>query len=206
MAQLRDAATMPQAFRALLEDLSIFLAIEATRTLATLPSSITTPLAVCEGRRLASTPVVAPVLRAGLGLLPGFLRLLPTATIAHLGFYRDEQSLAAVPYYANLPDALADRPVFLLDPMLATGNSAQAAIALLTTHGATSITLVSLVAAQAGIDALEKAYPHLDIIVAAVDPSLNDHGYIVPGLGDAGDRQFATDRSTPVRPYAPGLG
>ena len=130
--------------------------------------------------------------------MPGFLRLLPGATIAHLGFFRDPQTLSAVPYYANLPDVIAGRHIFLLDPMLATGNSAQAAIALLQAQGATMITLVTLLATHQGIDTVIAEHPHVEIITAAIDPELDDHGYIVPGLGDAGDRQFATDRSTPV--------
>lgn len=198
MLRIRDVATSMETFRALLDDLSLLLAVEATRNLTTIEINVMTPLATCTGRQLSVQPVLAPVLRAGLGFMPGFLRILPRATIAHLGFFRDPQTLQAVPYYANLPDALAQRPVFILDPMLATGNSAQAAIALLQDHGATNITLVVLLAAQPGIDAIVKAHPDVHIVVAAIDPELNDHGYIVPGLGDAGDRQFGSDRSVPL--------
>jgi uracil phosphoribosyltransferase len=198
VAQLRDAAIETQQFRALLEDVSIFLAVEATRTLPTKATPITTPVASCVGRRLTGKPIIAPIMRAGLGLLPGFQRMLPNATIAHLGFFRNPATLEAVPYYANLPDSLVGREIFVLDPMLATGHSASAALTLLEAHGAVALTFVSLVASKSGIDALQARFPTLHIVTAAIDEQLNDHGYIVPGLGDAGDRLFGTDHSVPI--------
>jgi uracil phosphoribosyltransferase len=141
---------------------------------------------------------VAPILRAGLGLLPGFLAVVDDAVVAHLGFYRDPKTLAAVPYYANLPDDLAERDVFVLDPMLATGNSGSAALATLAQRGAKKPTFVCIIAAPEGIATLARAHPGVRIVTAAVDERLNDHGYIVPGLGDAGDRMFGSTSSVPV--------
>ena len=141
---------------------------------------------------------MAPILRAGLGLLPGFLAVVDDAVVAHLGFYRDPKTLAAIPYYANLPDDLAERDVFVLDPMLATGNSGSAALETLAQRGAKKPTFVCIIASPEGIATLTRAHPGVRIVTAAIDERLNDHGYIVPGLGDAGDRMFGSTSSVPV--------
>lgn len=198
LARLRDRDTPVAAFRKLVEETGVLLAYEATRRLATTAGEVRTPLAPAPVRRIAHAPVLVPILRAGLGLLPGFLELLVEAEVAHVGFYRDPATLAAVPYYANLPDRLDERAVFVLDPMLATGNSGIAALRLLAPRGARDATFVSVIAAPEGIAALGAAFPDVRIVTAAVDARLNDHGYIVPGLGDAGDRMFGSASSLPL--------
>lgn len=198
LARLRERTTPTPVFRTLVEELGVFLAYEATRSLALRDAAIETPIQPMTARRLASRPIVAPILRAGLGLLPGFLSVIDDAVIAHLGFYRDPQSLAAIPYYANLPDELTDREVFVVDPMLATGNSGSAAVAMLESRGARNITFVCIIAAPEGVRTLLDAHPTIRIIAGALDTKLNDHGYIIPGLGDAGDRMFGSTSSVPV--------
>jgi uracil phosphoribosyltransferase len=198
LARLRDKQTPTPVFRTLVEELGLFLAYEATRGLALYATTVETPITTAGVQRIAPRPVVAPILRAGLGLLPGFLDVVDDASIAHLGFYRDPQTLAAIPYYANLPDDLAERDVFVVDPMLATGHSGTAAVTMLAGRGATNVTFVSIIAAPAGIATLLGAHPTLRIVTAAIDEKLNDHGYIVPGLGDAGDRMFGSSSSVPV--------
>lgn len=198
LARLRDAATPTPIFRRLVEELGAFVAYEATRTLALVSSEVTTPVAPAAGLRIAARPVVAPILRAGLGLLPGFLGVVDDAVVAHLGFFRDPETLAAVPYYANLPDRLDGATVFALDPMLATGHSAAAAFDVLAGRGALAPTLLCLIAAPEGIAHLRKTHPLARIVTCAVDERLNDHGYIVPGLGDAGDRMFGSASSLPA--------
>lgn len=198
LARLRDHATPTPVFRRLLEELGLLLAYEATRDLATQRSEVQTPLALASERRIATRPVVAPILRAGLGLLPGFLSVIDDAVVAHLGFYRDPSTLEAIPYYANLPDDLSARDVFVVDPMLATGNSGSAALGVLASRGAARLSFVCAIAAPAGIATLHAAFPDVRIVTAAVDERLNEHGYIVPGLGDAGDRMFGSTSSVPV--------
>jgi uracil phosphoribosyltransferase len=198
LARLRDAATPTPVFRKLVEELGLFLAYEATRGLALAPATVQTPVGTAHVRRIATRPVVAPILRAGLGLLPGFLNVIDDASIAHLGFYRDPETLAAIPYYANLPDDLAQRDVFVVDPMLATGHSGTAALTTLAGRGAQNVTFVSIIAATAGISTLLAAHPTARVVTGAIDERLNDHGYIVPGLGDAGDRMFGSSSSVPV--------
>ena len=198
LARLRDRDTTTPVFRTLIEELGTFLAYEATRTLPMRDERVATPLIETTARRIATRPVVAPVLRAGLGLLPGFLSVIDDAVVAHLGFYRDPESLRPVPYYANVPTELADRHVFVLDPMLATGNSGVAAIDALVERGAKSISLVCVIAAPEGVRTIQSAHPDVQIVTAAVDEGLNDHAYIVPGLGDAGDRMFGSVTSVPA--------
>jgi uracil phosphoribosyltransferase len=198
LARLRERSTPTPVFRALIEELGTFLAYEATRTLPMREERITTPLIETTARRIATRPVVAPVLRAGLGLLPGFLSVIDDAVVAHLGFYRDPQSLQPIPYYANVPPELADRHVYVLDPMLATGNSGVAAIDALAERGARTITFVCVIAAPEGVAHLQAAHPGVRIVTAALDAGLNDHAYIVPGLGDAGDRMFGSLTSVPA--------
>ena len=185
-------------FRELVVQIGTFLAYEATRTLPTRDERVETPLIETTAKRIATRPVVAPILRAGLGLLPGFLQVVDDAVVAHLGFYRDPQSLRPVPYYANVPPDLGDRRVFLLDPMLATGNSGVAALDELAARGARDVTFICLIAAPEGIRNVHGAHPHVTIVTCAVDAGLNDHGYIVPGLGDAGDRMFGSLTSVPA--------
>jgi uracil phosphoribosyltransferase len=159
---------------------------------------VTTPITETVAARIATRPVAAPILRAGLGLLPGFLDVIDDAVVAHLGFYRDPQTLQPVPYYANVPDDLSKRHVYILDPMLATGNSGAAAIDALVTRGASDVTFISLIAAPEGVQRIHQAHPAVKIVTGALDERLNDHGYIVPGLGDAGDRMFGSTSSVPV--------
>jgi len=198
LTRLRDGVAPPALFRRLLEELGTFLAYEATRVLATQPVEVRTPLGPAAGRRFAGRPVAAPILRAGLGLLPGFLTVIEEAVVAHLGFFRDPDTLAAIPYYANLPDDLSGRDVFVLDPMLATGHTAAAAIGFLAARGARDPWLLCAIAAPEGLAHLLEAHPGAQIVTAAIDHGLNEHGYILPGLGDAGDRMFGSASSLPA--------
>ncbi|HEY9179797.1 MAG TPA: uracil phosphoribosyltransferase [Candidatus Baltobacteraceae bacterium] len=198
LARLRDRDTSTPVFRKLLEELGAFLAYEATRDLPMRDEDVVTPVAPMIARRIATRPVVAPILRAGLGLLPGFMAVIDDAVVAHLGFYRDPRTLQPVPYYANVPDDLSERHVFVLDPMLATGNSGAAAIDALATRGASEVTFISLIAAPEGVRTIHAAHPTVRIVTGSLDERLNDHGYIVPGLGDAGDRMFGSTSSVPV--------
>ena len=193
LALLRDVKTPGSLFRKVIEELGLLLAVEATRHLTTEPVAVETPLERTQGRRLSSLdPVLVPVLRAGLGLLPPFLQLLPTAKVGHLGLYRDHDTLVPVPYYRNFPPLLEQRFVFVLDPMLATGGSASEAVRQLKMAGAKTIALCSVIAAPEGIQRLQNDHPDLHLVVAALDRQLNDKAYILPGLGDAGDRLFGT--------------
>ena len=190
---LRDVKTPGSLFRKVVEELGLILAVESTRHLATEVVAIETPMERTKGRRLPSLdPVLVPVLRAGLGLLAPFLQLLPTAKVGHLGLYRDHDSLVPVPYYRNFPPLLDEREVFVLDPMLATGGSASEAVRQLKAAGAKRITFASVLAAPEGIKRLQEDHPDLRIVVGAVDRQLNEKAYILPGLGDAGDRLFGT--------------
>lgn len=190
---LRDRKTSGSQFRLLVEELGLLLAVEATRILPTEPVAIETPMERTQARRLLPLdPVLVPVLRAGLGLVPPFLQLLPTAKVGHLGLYRDHNTLVPVPYYRNFPPILEERHVFVLDPMLATGGSASEAVRQLKSAGAKTITLASLIAAPEGVQRVTDDHPDLRVVVAAMDRCLNERGYILPGLGDAGDRLFGT--------------
>ncbi len=193
LSLIRDRKTSGSLFRSLIEEVGLILATESTRGLPVESMVVETPLERTSTLRLKSLdPVLVPVLRAGLGLLPSFLKLLPTAKVGHLGLYRDHDSLVPVPYYRNFPPLLEDRPVFVLDPMLATGGSASEAVRQLKGAGAVNLTLVALLAAPEGLERLIGDHPDLTIVVAAVDRQLNEKGYILPGLGDAGDRLFGT--------------
>ena len=192
LSALRAQDTATDEFRRNLQNLSILLLAEASRSWATFPVEVETPLRSCAGAALARPVAFVPILRAGLGMLDGMLRVLPDAPVGHLGLYRDEATLRPVTYYSRLPKNVDEATVLLLDPMLATGQSAAAAVSILKSHGAHSITFVSVVACPAGIAHLQHAHPEVPIITAAIDPELNNVGYIVPGLGDAGDRYFGT--------------
>ena len=192
MSVLRDKTTATVQFRRTLEQIAILLLTEVSKKWPTHAVEIKTPLAAMRGASLARPVVFAPILRAGLGLLEGMLRVMPDAEIGHIGLYRDEVTLRPVNYYCRLPAGLAESQVVLLDPMLATGGSAIAALHLLAARGAERIRLVNLVAAPEGIRNVRKHFPNLPIFTAAIDSHLNSKAYIVPGLGDAGDRLFGT--------------
>jgi uracil phosphoribosyltransferase len=172
----------------------MILAYEAMRTLRTDEIEVETPLEGARGIKLADEVVIVAILRAGLGLVDGFLRLVPDARVGHLGMYRDEEALRPVGYYENIPAGVEDAEVFVVDPMLATGGSSVQAIGRLKRAGARRISFVCLVAAPEGVKALHAAHPEVPILTAALDRELDDNGYIRPGLGDAGDRIFGTDR------------
>ncbi|MBC5810283.1 MAG: uracil phosphoribosyltransferase [Candidatus Eremiobacteraeota bacterium] len=198
LARIRDKATPTPVFRRLVEEIGVFLAYEATRHLTMRDLTVATPLEPAKARRIAHPPVVAPVLRSGLGLLPGFLSVVDDAVVAHLGFFRDPETLAAIPYYANLPEDLTGSSVFVIDPMLATGHSGAAALDVLAARGAAEMHFLCTIAAPAGIAYIHSKHPTVRIVTCAVDERLNDHGYIVPGLGDAGDRMFGSASSLPM--------
>jgi uracil phosphoribosyltransferase len=192
LGRMRDAATPNKEFRELCAELAMLLAWPATADLEVTETQVATPLAWATAKSIKSVPLLVPILRAGLGLIPGFYALLPQATVAHIGIYRDPDTLEAVPYYFNLPEQLHGRRIFILDPMLATGASAIASVELLAEHGAEveDIRYICVIAAPEGLKALFGRYPALGVYACAVDRHLNDHGYIIPGLGDAGDRLF----------------
>ena len=180
-------------FRSLVEELANLLTYEATRDLPVEPMEITTPLQQMTGVSVSGKKVaVVPILRAGLGMVDGVLRMVPVARIGHIGLYRDEETLEPVTYYEKLPDDMAHRDVLLLDPMLATGGSVTVAVDQVKAAGATSIKLLAILAAPEGIARLQADHPDVDIYVAGIDERLNEKGYICPGLGDAGDRLFGT--------------
>jgi uracil phosphoribosyltransferase len=189
---MRDRNTGHGEFRQALFEASAILAVEAARDLPVTSVSVETPLEPAEGSRLPSEITIVPVLRAGLGMVDGFLRLLPGARVGHVGVYRDEQEHHPVDYYSRLPDGLADSHVFLVDPMLATGGSAVHALDQLRAAGAQQLALVCLVVAPEGLAAVEEHHPDVPIWTAAVDRELDENAYIRPGLGDAGDRVFGT--------------
>jgi uracil phosphoribosyltransferase len=192
LAELRDARTDPERFRALANRISVLLGAEALRDVPTVDGIVQTPLGPSPTRRLAGDVVIAPVLRAGLGMLPGMLELVPNARVGHLGLQRDERTAVASQYYAKLPPDIEDSYVLLIDPMLATGGSAVAALDVLSQAGAKHLRLVCIVAAPEGVAAVERAYPAVPIFTPVVDRELNAHKFIVPGLGDFGDRLFGT--------------
>jgi len=189
---LRDRTTEPKVFRELVRELSWLLGYEAMADLSTEPYRLETPLEPMNGARLATKVGLVPVLRAGLGMVEAMLELMPMAEVWHIGLYRDERTLKPVEYYNKLPDAATVQVCLILDPMLATGGSSAATVDILKAWGAIRIKQVSLIAAPEGIATLNAAHPDVEIHVAAVDRQLNERGYILPGLGDAGDRQFGT--------------
>jgi uracil phosphoribosyltransferase len=192
LTELRDSATEPRKFRALLNEIAGLMVYEVTRSWPTRPHPIRTPMEPMTGHVLARPVTLVPILRAGLGMADGVLRLLPDARLGHLGVRRDEATLQPIAYYQKLPPDIADTEVLLIDPMLATGGSGAAAVSHLRRAGVTSMRFVCLVAAPEGIRALHAQHPDVPIFTAAIDRQLNDKGYILPGLGDAGDRLFGT--------------
>ncbi len=191
---LRDKDTPHRVFRETMTDAALILGYEAMRGLRGADVEIETPLERTPGLKLADEVFVIAILRAGLGLVDGFLRLVPEARVGHLGMYRDEEALRPVGYYENIPSGVEDAEVFVVDPMLATGGSGVQAIARMKRAGARRIHFVCLVAAPEGVAALREAHPDVSIVTAAIDRELDETGYIRPGLGDAGDRIFGTDR------------
>ncbi len=192
LTRLRDVNTKNHNFRLLLEELTALMVYEITRDYPLRNVEVTTPLEMMTGKVLDTPVVLVPILRAGTGMLGGVLNLVPTARVGHIGLYRDPETLQPVEYYAKLPQAIREAQVILVDPMLATGGSAIVGIDILKREGARKIQFLCLVAAPEGVDAFSKAHPDVPIYTAALDRELNDHGYILPGLGDAGDRIFGT--------------
>ena len=192
LTRLRDQRTQPQEFRRVLGEVAALLLYEATRSLGVRPVSVRTPLASARGARLEREVVLVPVLRAGLGMLEGMVQLIPNARVGFIGLKREETTLHAHSYHQSLPKNLGRCEVILIDPMLATGGSAVAALDLLAAQGTRHVRLVNLVAAPEGIRRVRKTYPQFPIFTAAIDRRLNEKGYILPGLGDAGDRLFGT--------------
>jgi uracil phosphoribosyltransferase len=190
---LRDKTTPTQVFRQLVDELTLLLTYEATKDMATEESEIETPLERATVQRISGKKVaVCPILRAGVGMLDGVLSLISGARVGFIGLYRNEETLEPVEYYVKLPQDIAERDVLILDPMLATGNSTAAAVAAVKRAGAHSIRLIAIIAAPEGIERLQSEHPDVAIVVAAIDRELNERGYIVPGLGDAGDRLYGT--------------
>ena len=197
LALLRDVHTQPGLFRQVVGEIGTLLAYEATDNLRVRPVQITTPVAPMTGAEMAEPlPIVVPILRAGLGMLNGMMKLMPTAEVGFLGMVRDESSLVATTYADRIPHDIHDRQVFVLDPMLATGGTLVAAIELLLERGARDVTAICLLAAPEGLQRLQEAFAHRDVdvtvVTAALDERLNEKGYIVPGLGDAGDRLYGS--------------
>ncbi|MGN1370216.1 MAG: uracil phosphoribosyltransferase [Aristaeellaceae bacterium] len=190
---MRQSSTGPKEFRELLEEISMLMVYEVTRDLPTVDVEIETPICKTTQKMLAGKKLgIVPILRAGLGMVDGIMNLVPACRIGHIGLYRDPETLEPVEYYCKLPADAEERELLLLDPMLATGGSASDAITLIKKRGCKHIRLVNLIAAPEGIAKVQQDHPDVDIYVAGLDEHLNDHGYIVPGLGDAGDRLFGT--------------
>ncbi|MEK3978754.1 uracil phosphoribosyltransferase [Psychrobacillus sp. FSL K6-2836] len=193
LTYIRDVKTGTKEFRELVDEVATLMAFEITREMPLEETEVETPVQLTKSKVLAGKKMgIVPILRAGIGMVDGILKLIPAAKVGHIGLYRDPQTLKPVEYYVKLPADVAERDFILVDPMLATGGSAIEAVNSLKTRGATSIKFMCLIAAPEGVEALQQAHPDVDIYIAALDEKLNDHGYIVPGLGDAGDRLFGT--------------
>ena len=193
LAILRSKNTSVKEFRELISEISGLMCYEATRDLPTKEVEVQTPVAMAKCRRLAGKKLaIIPILRAGLGMVDAMIDLIPSAKVGHIGLYRDPETHMPVEYYCKLPDDIGNRQCFVVDPMLATGGSAVAAIDFLKQHGCKSIVMMNIIGAPEGVAVVQKAHPDVDIYMAALDEKLNDHAYIVPGLGDAGDRIFGT--------------
>jgi uracil phosphoribosyltransferase len=193
LTYIRDKNTGTKEFRELVDEVATLMGYEITRDMPLEETTIETPVATCKARVISGKKVgLVPILRAGLGMVDGLLKLIPAAKVGHIGLYRDPETLQPVEYYVKLPSDIAERELIVIDPMLATGGSAAAAITALKKRGAKNMKLMCLIAAPEGIKLVQDEHPDVDIYVAAIDEYLNDHGYIVPGLGDAGDRLFGT--------------
>ena len=193
VTMMRDKNTSTKDFRELAEEISLLMAYEVTRDLPLEDVEVETPICKTKAKMVSGRSLgIIPILRAGLGMVNGMLKLVPNAKVGHIGLYRDPKTLQPVEYYCKLPADATDRPLIVVDPMLATGGSAAAAIGFLKDRGCKNIKFCCLIAAPQGIEALQKAHPDVDIFVASLDRDLNDHAYIIPGLGDAGDRLFGT--------------
>jgi uracil phosphoribosyltransferase len=192
LVTLRDGQTAPESFRRMAIRISLLLAAEATRDLPASPVTVHTPLGAAEGRKVTADVVVVPVLRAGLGMLDAVLELIPSARVGHIGLQRDEATAIASQYYSKLPKGLSNSVVLMIDPMLATGGSAVAALDHLKQAGARDIRMICIVAAPEGVDLVQRHHPGVRIYTPAIDRQLNEHKYIVPGLGDFGDRLYGT--------------
>lgn len=193
LTYIRDESTNTKAFRELANEVASLMAYEITRSMPLESIQVQTPVAQCEGKILSGRMLgLIPILRAGLGMVDGILNLLPAAKVGHIGLYRDPSTLQPVEYYTKLPTDVQERKLIVIDPMLATGGTAIAAVDVLKQHGCANINLMCLIAAPEGVRAMQEAHPDVDIYVAGVDDYLDDHGYIIPGLGDAGDRLFGT--------------
>ena len=190
---LRDERTSVKEFRELISEIAMLMCYEATRDLPVEEVEVKTPVAVAKCRRIAGKKLaVVPILRAGLGMVDGMVSMMPNVKVGHVGLFRDPQTLEPVRYYFKMPPDIQERDVIVVDPMLATGGSASAAIQFLKDDGVKHIKLMSIIGAPEGVERMQKDHPDVDIFVAALDDHLNEHGYIVPGLGDAGDRIFGT--------------
>ena len=190
---LRDKKTSVKEFRELVSEIAMLMCFEATRDLATEEVEVETPVAVAKAKRLAGKKLaVVPILRAGLGMVDGMVALIPSCKVGHIGLYRDPKTLEPVEYYCKLPPDITEREVIMVDPMFATGGSASAACTFLKQHGCKHIRLMCIIGVPEAWEKLKKDHPDVDVYMAAMDDHLNEHGYIVPGLGDAGDRIFGT--------------
>lgn len=190
---MRDKNTNTIVFKENLDEIAMLMAYEVTKDLPLVEYSIETPICKTIGKKLAKQIILVPILRAGIGLVDGFRRIIPSAKVGHIGLQRDEETLQPIEYYAKFPKGIEDAIVIVVDPMLATGGSASATITSLKKRGAKNIHLVCLLAAPEGVAVIEKEHPDVNLTLAALDDKLNSKGYIVPGLGDAGDRLFGTD-------------
>ena len=193
LAILRDKNTPVKEFREMIGEIAALMCYEATRNLPTQEVEVETPIATAKVRKLAGKKLaIVPILRAGLGMVDAMVQLIPSAKIGHIGLYRNEETLEPVEYYCKLPADCSERDVFVVDPMLATGGSAVAAIQMLKERGVKNIRLLCIIGAPEGVKKMQEVHPDVDIYIGALDDHLNEHGYIVPGLGDAGDRIFGT--------------
>lgn len=192
ITMLRDENTSVKEFRELVNEIAILMSYDVTKDLTLKPQKVKTPITETEGKVIEKQVALVPILRAGLGFVDALMSTIPAAKVGHIGLYRDPKTLRPVEYYCKLPTDIADRQVIVLDPMLATGGSSIAAIDFIKKRGAKKIKLMCMIGAPEGVKAVQEAHPDVDIYLAALDEKLNDHGYIVPGLGDAGDRLFGT--------------
>lgn len=193
LTYIRDKSTGTKEFRELVDEVAALMAFEITRDLPLKDVTVETPVGLAKSKVIAGKKLgLVPILRAGLGMTDGILRMIPAAKVGHIGLYRDPETLKPVEYYVKLPNDISERDFIVIDPMLATGGSAVEAVNCLKKRGATSIKLMCLIAAPEGVEAVKQAHPDVDIYLAALDERLNEKGYIVPGLGDAGDRLFGT--------------